>query len=116
MTQLALDFTAPRLAAARAAGEHLSEKAADRAEREFAEFREKARAFVLTYLAQHGVSSSELITDAAVLAGIRVPDTRAFGAIYRRLAAENKIAFAGHCLRVKGHSTAGGRLWRLVQG
>lgn len=115
MSQLALDFTAPRLAAARAAGERLSEKAADRAEREFAEFREKARAFVLAYLEQHGISSSELITDAAALSGIQVPDTRAFGAIYRRLAAENKIAFAGHCTRTKGHGTAGGRLWRLVR-
>lgn len=115
MSQLALDFTTPTLAAARAAGEEAATRAADRAERADPEFRERAQAFVLSYLEERGVSSSELITDAAKLAGIRPPDDRAFGAVYKVLASKNRIAFAGYCARVKGHGTAGGRLWRLVR-
>lgn len=103
------------LEAARHIGEGMADKAADRAERADAEFRRRAAEFVLAYLEEHGVSSSELITDAAKLAGIRPPDDRAFGSVYRSLSNQNRIAFAGYCARVKGHGTSGGRLWRLVR-
>jgi hypothetical protein len=114
MNQASLNFEAPALATARAAGELLAEKAADRAERSDPDFRERAQTFVLRYLTEYGISSSELITDAAVLAGISPPDTRAFGSVYRKLSRENKIVCAGFCARAKGHGTAGGRLWRLA--
>ena len=115
MNQLSMDFETPSLNVARAMGVEGMRRAAEHAERVEPDFREQAQAFVLAYLAEHGVSSGELITDAAKLAGIRPPDDRAFGSIYAVLSRRNQIAFAGFCLRKKGHSTAGGRIWRLVR-
>lgn len=106
MEQLSLDL-------ARAEGDRMGNMAADRAERADAGFRAKASSFVLDYLQRHGVSSGELITDAAKLAGIVPPDDRAFGPVYGSLARKGRIAFAGFCARRKGHGTAGGRLWKL---
>ncbi len=119
MSQLALIFDAPPAPAytvqhARAAGEVAGERAADKAERADDGFRERAQAFVLGYLAQHGTSSGELMTDAAKLAGIKPPDDRAFGPVYAVLARRGMIVAAGFCARRKGHGTAGGRVWRLA--
>ncbi len=115
MNQLAIDLDAAyTVAQARAAGAVAGDMAADRAERMEEGFREKAAAFVLRYLQQHGMSSGELITDAAKLAGIRPPDDRAFGPVYASLARTQQIVSAGFCARRKGHGTAGGRLWRLA--
>lgn len=117
MNQLALIFdpASPRNhAAARKAGERAGNLAADKAEREATGFRERAEAFVCGYLKQHGVSSGELVTDAAKLAGIKPPDDRAFGPVYKSLARRGLIAQAGWCLRRKGNCTGGGRLWRLA--
>lgn len=118
MSQLALLFEAapPRdIAPERAAGARAGERAADRAERVDDGFRERAAAFVVGYLQQHGVSSGELVTDAAKLAGIRPPDDRAFGPIYANLARKGLIEQVGWCTRRKGHSTGGGRIWRTVK-
>ncbi len=119
MTQLALIFDAApppayTVAHARAAGEVAGQRAADKAERADDGFRERAQAFVLGYLAQHGASSGELMTDAAKLAGIKPPDDRAFGPVYAVLARRGLIVAAGFCARRKGHGTAGGRVWRLA--
>ncbi len=114
MTQATLALGAPPIAAARAAGQEAADRCAARAQRQDPTFRERAEAFVLQYLKANGVSSSELITDAAKLAGIRPLEDRAFGVVYREPARANKIAFAGYCIRRKGHATSGGRLWRLV--
>lgn len=117
MNQLALIFDQPPprdYAPARAAGARAGKLAADKAERLDDGFRERAAAFVLGYLAQHGISSGELVTDAAKLAGIRPPDDRAFGPVYATLARKGRIVAAGFCARRKGHGTAGGRLWRLA--
>lgn len=119
MSQLALFFepAPPRaytVAQARAAGDMAGQRAADKAERLEAGFRERAAAFVLGYLAQHGISSGELVTDAAKLAGIKPPDDRAFGPVYASLSRKGRIVSAGFCARRKGHGTAGGRLWRLA--
>ena len=117
MTQLSLIFDAPpprSVAPARAEGERACRRAADRAERANAGFREAAAAFICGYLAQHGVSSGELITDACKLSGIRAPDDRAMGPVYAALARAKKIEPAGFCARRKGHGSAGGRLWRLA--
>jgi hypothetical protein len=116
---MALIFDAPpaspyTVRKARQRGEAAGQRAADRAERQDDGFRERAAAFVLGYLAQHGISSGELVTDAAKLAGIRPPDDRAFGPVYGTLSRQGKIVAAGFCARVKGHGTAGGRLWRLA--
>ena len=118
MNQLSLIFDRPApaytVAHARAAGAVAGERAAGRAERQDDGFRARAEAFVLGYLQQHGVSSGELITDAAKLAGIKPPDDRAFGPVYATLARRGQIVAAGFCARRKGHGTAGGRLWRLA--
>lgn len=117
MSQLSLIFEpapARSYTAARKAGDRAGNLAADKAEREANGFRERATAFVLGYLQQHGVSSGELITDAAKLAGIKPPDDRAFGPVYKSLALRGLIAQAGWCLRRKGNCTGGGRLWRLA--
>lgn len=101
---------------ARAIGAQMAGLCAERAEDDVPDFSERAKAFVLEYLRDHGVSSSELITDAAKLAGLVPHDDRAFGAIYQSLARRKRIEFVGFCARRKGHGTAGGRLWRLGDG
>lgn len=119
MTQLALIFDAApppayTVAQARAAGSVAGELAADKAERMDDGFRERAHAFVLGYLAQHGPSAGEDITDAAVMAGIKPAELRAFGPVYATLARRGLIACVGYCARRRGHGTAGGRVWRLA--
>lgn len=106
MSQLAIDFTA-----ARAMGTAAGERCADKAELVVDGFRERAAAFVLAYLAQHGISSGELINDAAALAGIRPPDARAFGPVYAKLLRDEKIRRVGECARRRGHGTRGGSIY-----
>ncbi len=110
-SQGSLDFTA---ATPREQGDIGAARALDRAERADPSFSSRARAFVLDYLKKHTVSSGELITDAAKLAGIKPPDDRAFGGIYKALSNAGKIMQDGWCERRKGHSTGGGRVWRYV--
>lgn len=118
MNQLAIDFDAPApvytVAQARAVGAEAGGRAADRAERADEGFGERAAAFIRGYLAQHGASSGEVVTDAAKVAGIRPPDDRAFGPIYAALARRGQIVAVGFCVRRKGRGTAGGRVWRLA--
>jgi len=79
------------------------------------EFRARAREFVLSYLANHGDSSGEEITDACKEAGIVPPNSdKAFGAVYGSLARRGRIQKCGTCLRRKGHATSGGNVWRLA--
>jgi hypothetical protein len=101
---------------ARKRGERLGELAADRASADMADFRERGREFVLAYLRQYGATSGEVITDAMKMAGIRPQDDRAFGPIYAYLANEKRrqIVCVGLVPRVKGHGTAGGRVWALA--
>ena len=119
MNQLALLFEAPAaspytVSKARERGEVAGQRAADRAERQDDGFRERARDFVLGYLAQHGISSGELVTDAAKLAGIRPQEDRAFGPVYAGLLRENKVRVVGLAPRRKGHGSLGAKLYELV--
>lgn len=78
-------------------------------------FREAAEAHMLRRLAE-GPQTGEQLTDACKRAGIRPPggmDDRAFGPVYRRLAASGRIAQVGTALRSKGHGSAGARVWGL---
>jgi hypothetical protein len=81
-------------------------------------FLERARAFVLSYLATHGPSSGEDITNACKTSGIRPleGDDRAFGPVYMALARGSQIVKAGYCQRKKGHGTSGGNVWRIGGG
>ena len=78
-------------------------------------FREAAEAHMLRRLAE-GPQTGEQLTDACKSAGIRPPDgmdDRAFGPVYRRLAASGRITQVGTALRAKGHGSAGARVWGL---
>ena len=82
-----------------------------------ADFRERASAFILAHLEQHGATSGEALTDACKSAGIRPPqgmDDRAFGPVYQRLAHSQRIRQCGTATRLKGHGTAGARVWDLA--
>ena len=48
---------------------------------------------------------------AAKVAGIRPRDDRAFGAVFAQAIREGLIAPVGYAPRVKGHGTAGGRVY-----
>ena len=82
-----------------------------------ADFRERASAFILAHLAANGATSGEALTDACKAAGIRPPqgmDDRAFGPVYQRLAHSQRIRQCGTATRLKGHGTAGARVWDLA--
>lgn len=76
-------------------------------------FRDDAKAFVLDYLATHGPTAGEEITDACKAAGIIPHDDRAFGPVYMALQRLGKIEKAGTAIRLKGHCSDGGKIWRL---
>lgn len=100
--------------AARAEGEAIAERTTQKAERADASFGELAGEFIEQYLrAREYPVSSEVITNACKRAGITPADDRAFGGVYLRLSRRGVIEFVGHCTRVKGHGTSGGRLWKL---
>lgn len=77
-------------------------------------FQERALAFVLTWLNQHGEGSAEDISLACKAAGIKPHDDRAFGPVYYKLSQEGKIVKVGETIRKRGHGTSGGNLWRLA--
>ena len=82
-----------------------------------ADFRDRASTFILAHLAAHGATSGEALTDACKSAGIRPPqgmDDRAFGPVYQRLAHSHRIRQCGTATRLKGHGTAGARVWEIV--
>lgn len=110
------DSVPGRGASSRAEGERLGDLCADKAEEELAEFRIRARQFVLDYLRQYGATSGEVITDMAIAAGLAPHDARAFGPVFAYLAHKNRrqIVCVGLVPRQKGHGTAGGRVWALA--
>lgn len=79
------------------------------------DFKMQATAFVVAYLTEHGPTSGEDLTDAAKAAGIVPGNTdRAFGGIYGGLVHRKVIERHSFCIRRKGHLTAGGSVWQLV--
>lgn len=76
---------------------------------------EGARKFIHGWLVRHGRASGEVLVDAAMEHGYRPHDARAFGSIFSTLARRNLIRCVGYCERLKGHGTAGGRLWESVR-
>lgn len=90
---------------------------ADKTARASADFRERASAFILAHLEQHGPTSGEMLTDACKAAGITPPkgmDDRVFGPVYQSLAYHQRIRQCGTATRSKGHGTAGARVWERV--
>jgi hypothetical protein len=100
-----------------AAREDAMAAVAGKAEEESPGFAQRARDFALNYLASHGPSTAEGITDAAVAAGVRPHDLRAFGPVYAGLARSGMIQKTGdQAPRRRGHATAGGNVWELAGG
>ncbi len=113
--QLSMDFTAPALPAARAAGEQGMRRAITRAERDVDGFSERARSHALAVLKAVGPTDGEALVNACKSIGITPSDDRAFGAVFAALARGNLITCVGYCLRKKGNGTAGGRVWKAVE-
>ena len=84
-----------------------------RAERDSPGFCERASQVILALL-ERGETPGEVLVDLARLRGITPADSRAFGAVFKSLHGQGKIRQVGWCLRKKGHSCGGGRIWALV--
>lgn len=104
MTQLSLPL-AQRL------GDHARQRCQIRAENAEPGFTERAADFIAWYLWARGPTSGEMLTDMCKAHGIKPPDDRAFGSVFKMLAHRGQIRQAGWCERRKGHGTGGGRVW-----
>ena len=108
MTQLSLPL-AQRL------GEHAMQRGQIRAENAEPGFTERAAEFIAWYLRAMGEGvPGEKLTDVCKLHGIKPPDDRAFGAVFKMLVRRGEIRQAGWCERAKGHGTGGGRVWEAA--
>jgi hypothetical protein len=113
----AIPVNRPSLGTAAAARDDAMAAVAGKAEEEAPGFAQRARDFALEYLASNGPSTAEDITDAAIAAGIKPHDLRAFGPVYAGLARGGMIRkTGGQAPRRRGHATAGGNVWALVGG
>ena len=99
------------LRAARKLGLHASEASLAKAETKDPRFGEKAHAFIVAFVAKHESVPGEVVTLAARMAGIRPHDDRAFGSVYAKAIRKGAIKLVGHTQRVRGHGTAGGRVY-----
>jgi hypothetical protein len=98
-----------------AAGAQAMTACVAKAERRDPEFSRKAEEAILAHLRVVGRCSGEELTDIARARGAVPHDDRAFGAVFKSLAHRHAIRAVGYCERKKGHGTAGGRIWGLVQ-
>lgn len=102
------------LPAAIVAGEAASQSAIDHAESERDAFSADAAAYFLAYLAAHGPTTAEDLTEAALFSGIYAADARAFGNVYRTLQRRGQIEVIATGLpRRRGHGAMGGKLWTI---
>lgn len=99
------------IAQARAVGLEAGLRSIDRAEAADPKFSEKALAFVVDHIREKGKVSGESATLAAVQAGINPPDQRAFGPIYAMALRRGLIHVVGYVPRLRGHGSAGGKLY-----
>lgn len=98
-----------------ASGHAAGQRCADKASKADPEFMAKAQAAILDHLRVVGQCSGEVLTDVAIAHGARPHDARAFGPVFLSLSRRGLIRTVSYCLRTKGHGTAGGRVWGLVQ-
>ena len=111
---------AQRAATARRLGEEQMQLALDAATSTDPSFGARAYTFIVAYVreqsARLGSVPGEQVTMAARAAGITPSDDRAFGAIYAKAIRQGDIRVVGTCARVRGHGTAGGRLYAPGSG
>ena len=110
MQQASLNFEA-----AREAGEQAAAACLAKAQRSDPLFSQRAATAILNHLRAVGQASGEELVDIAIAHGAHAPDQRAFGAVFAGLSRRGLIRTVGFCLRSKGHSTAGGRVWSICQ-
>lgn len=107
--------SARRAATARRLGERQMQLALDAATSTDPSFGARAYTFIVAYVHEHadtlGGVPGEQVTLAARAAGIRPKDDRAFGPVYAKAIRSGDIRVSGTCVRVRGHGTAGGRLY-----
>ena len=95
-------------------GEHAMQKCQIRAENAEPGFTERAADWIIWYLKARGPTPGEMLTDLCKAHGIKPPDDRAFGPVFKSLLHRGEITQAGWCERRKGHGTGGGRVWEAV--
>lgn len=109
-----------RAATARRFGEQQMQLSLDAATSTDPGFGKRAYAFIVAYVREQaavlGSVPGEQVTLAARSAGIAPHDDRAFGAVYAKAIRNGDIRVVGTCPRVRGHGTAGGRLYAPGNG
>jgi hypothetical protein len=100
-----------RVRVARKLGAEAGDACLAKAQDKDPEFGERAYRFIVDFVREHGPVPGEAATLAAVLAGIRCHDQRAFGPVYARALREKAIQVVGSVPRVRGHGSAGGKLY-----
>jgi len=115
MNQLALTYQA-RARTARKLGSDAGERCIVKAAANDPDFRNKALTFIVAYVRQEGEVTGESATLAAVLAGIKPHDQRAFGPVYQEALKRNLLRVVGMAKRVRGHGSAGGKVYAIGSG
>ena len=108
-----------RVRSARKLGQEAMERAEANANEHVADFSSRALAHIQTVarsLGPDGRVRGEDLVNGAKVAGIRPHDDRAFGAVFQKAVREGLIVPVGFAPRVKGHGTAGGRVYARGEG
>ena len=104
------------IATARKLGVDAGQACLDMTEQDSPDFGEKAYAFIVAHIRKHRRVPGESVTMAAVLAGIRPRDQRAFGPVYAKALRAGAIRVVGATMRIRGHGTSGGRIYGPGRG
>lgn len=99
---------------ARKLGREAAQRAEDRANDDAPGFSDAALEHIRTTMAKlapGATARGEDLVNAAKMAGIRPADDRAFGSIFSKAIRLGYLDPVGFAPRVKGHGTAGGRVY-----
>jgi hypothetical protein len=100
-----------RAATARKLGDEAGQRCATKADEVCPGFGAKAFDFICAYADEHAQFAGEDCTLAMKQAGIQAHDDRATGSAYAKALRENRIRVVGYVPRVRGHGSAGGKLY-----
>lgn len=101
---------------ARAIGEAAAEACVEKAERVVGFDADGAGKFIVGWITRYGPTSGESLVRAATEHGFRPHDGRAFGSVFKKLLAAEKIKVLRSDLpRERGHGTSGGRLYGVAR-
>lgn len=105
-----------RVRTARKLGMEAGQACLDLTEQTDPDFGAKAYDFIVGYVRKHRRVPGETVTLAARQAGIVPRDDRAFGSVFRKALQTGAIRAVGTVPRVRGHGTAGGRVYAPGRG